>query len=72
MSARKRKHPKHAHPLVHDKDIAALARSASESHEHELVKICGRALAGNLKARRDCGRYLAATRAHEHEHKAKK
>jgi hypothetical protein len=48
---------------VDDSQIAAMAREAAVAGDGAMVKICGRALAGNAKARTECARVIFAARA---------
>jgi hypothetical protein len=67
MAAKKKHHAHRAHHAHHaaatNEELAELARHASELRDEKLVKLCGRALAGNTVARRECGRHIAAGRA---------
>ena len=48
---------------VTDAQIAALAQEAAIAGDEEMVRICGRALTGNKRARRECHRVILAARA---------
>lgn len=63
MAAKKKHHAKKHHQGATDAELAELAQHASQLRDEKLVKLCGRALAGNAVARRECGRHIAAGRA---------
>ena len=46
-----------------DHHLAELAAAAAKAGDLKLVKLCGKALAGNAKARRECERMHATTRS---------
>ena len=52
----------HVKPIA-DANIAALAHEAAVAGDHEMVTICGRALTGDNRARRECARVIMAARA---------
>lgn len=70
MAAKKTKTPKQTHHVTDD-ELAELARAASKAHDAALVKLVGRALMGNAKARRECARHVVAGRAIHRLHVAR-
>lgn len=48
---------------VTDEEIAVLAREAANAGDDQMVKIAGKALAGNAAARKECARVIMAARA---------
>lgn len=61
MAAKRAKKKAH-HPEVSDAQLATLARGAAEGRDHEVVKLCARALMGNRGARLHCARIIHASR----------
>ncbi len=59
MATKKRK----ARIQVSDSEIAGLAREAAIAGDLQMVKIAGKALSGNVSARRECERVISAARA---------
>lgn len=55
---------------VDDSVIARLATEAANAGDREMVKICGKALLGNAKARKECARVVYAARAMDDSSKA--
>ena len=61
-----KKTAKHSAPEASDADIATLAHGAAKGRDHQLVRLCARALMGNKPARRECSRIVHASRHMQH------